>query len=53
MRMVVEEKTTTNSTVLNRINRRYFNCNRCPANRCENASGKRIPRDDRYKDHRG
>lgn len=50
MRCIEEELTTVNSTVLNRIARRYWKCNHCPANRRENANRK--AQDDRAKNHR-
>lgn len=44
------EKTTTNSTVYNRVRRRHLSCSFCPPNRKENAN--RSARTDRYKDVR-
>jgi hypothetical protein len=52
MRAQLEAKRTTNSSVLNKLNREHLNCAHCPPNRGENASGKRRPRPDKHKDHR-
>jgi hypothetical protein len=49
-RLNTEEKYTTNSTVLNRISRRYL---RDPCSRPhERENGGRAPRTERYKNHR-
>ena len=46
------DKLETNKTVVNKADRVHLNCAFCPPNQGENASGKRIPRTDKYKSKR-
>ena len=50
MRLGDIARTTADSGTLRKIARREWRCDRCPANRRENAN--RRPRQDRYKDRR-
>jgi hypothetical protein len=51
-------KTETNSAVYKKVRKKFLahegliGCDRCPYHRIENASGNRVPKPDKHKNHR-